>query len=89
MTYEELEPYYDKFEYLLGVSGKAGNIKGQIQPGGNPFEGPRSREYPNPPLTRSYGESLFDKATQELGYHPFPMPAAQSAGRTPTLKALR
>ena len=29
--------------------GKAGNLKGQIQDGGNPFEGPRSREYPNPP----------------------------------------
>ena len=31
VTYDELEPYYDRFEYLLGVSGKAGNIKGQIQ----------------------------------------------------------
>lgn len=77
MTYAELEPAYDKFEYLLGLSGKAGNLKGQIQAGGNPFEGPRSREYPNPPLTRSYGESLFEKATGELGYHPFPMPSAQ------------
>ncbi len=77
MTYEELEPYYDKFEYTCGLSGKAGNIKGQTQPGGNPFEGPRSRDYPNPPLKRSYGESLFEKATKELGYHPFPMPAAQ------------
>ena len=30
--YEELEPYYDKVEYELGVSGKAGNIKGKIDP---------------------------------------------------------
>src|SRR5580693_10508823 len=37
VTYDELEPHYDRFEHLLGVSGKAGNIKGQIQPGGNPF----------------------------------------------------
>src|SRR5262249_13284607 len=36
ITYDELEPYYDKFEYTAAVSGKAGNIKGQIQPGGNP-----------------------------------------------------
>jgi gluconate 2-dehydrogenase alpha chain len=50
VTYDEIEPHYDRFEYLCGVSGKAGNIKGQIQPGGNPFEAPRSREYPNPPL---------------------------------------
>jgi gluconate 2-dehydrogenase alpha chain len=53
VTYHELEPYYDRFEYLLGVSGKAGNIQGRAQPGGNPFEGPRSRDYPNPPLKRS------------------------------------
>jgi gluconate 2-dehydrogenase alpha chain len=76
-TYDELEPYYDKFEYTCGISGKAGNIKGQIQPGGNPFEGPRAREYPNPPLKRSYGESLFEKAVKDLGYHPFPTPAGQ------------
>lgn len=77
MTYDELEPYYDKFEYMIGLSGKAGNINGQKQAGGNPFEGPRSRDYPNLPLKRSYGESLFEKATKELGYHPFPQPAAQ------------
>ena len=35
VTYDELEPHYDRFEYLLGVSGKAGNIKGKIQPGAN------------------------------------------------------
>jgi choline dehydrogenase-like flavoprotein len=50
VTYQELEPYYVRFEYLLGVCGKAGNIKGKIQPGGNPLEPPRSREYLNPPM---------------------------------------
>src|SRR6201985_3243846 len=59
VSYEELEPYYDKFEYLCGVSGKAGNLKGAIQAGGDPFEGPRSREYPNPPLDLAYGPTLF------------------------------
>ena len=34
--------HYDRFEYLLGVSGKAGNVQGRIQPGGNPFEAARS-----------------------------------------------
>ena len=52
VSYEELEPYYDKFEYLCGVSGKAGNLQGQKIDGGNVFEGPRQREYPNPPMLR-------------------------------------
>jgi gluconate 2-dehydrogenase alpha chain len=50
ITYDELEPHYDQFDKLCGTSGKAGNLKGQIQPGGNPFEGPRSSEYPTPPM---------------------------------------
>src|SRR5215471_625676 len=35
LTYEELEPYYDKVEYEIGVSGKAGNIGGKIDERGN------------------------------------------------------
>src|ERR1700722_7998660 len=30
VSYDELEPYYDKFEKLCGVSGKAGNLRGKI-----------------------------------------------------------
>ena len=37
--YEELEPYYDKVEYEVGVSGQAGNVNGKIDPRGNLFEG--------------------------------------------------
>jgi gluconate 2-dehydrogenase alpha chain len=76
VSYDELEPYYDKFEYLCGISGKAGNIKGQKIDGGNPFEGARTRDYPNPPLEQVYGPTLFAQAAKELGYHPFPGPAA-------------
>ena len=76
VSYAELEPHYDRFEYLCGVSGKAGNLNGAIQAGGNVFEGPRSREYPNPPLKMTYGPSLFGEAASSLGYHPFPHPAA-------------
>src|SRR5690348_6753404 len=79
VTYEQLEPYYDKWEYLCGISGKAGNIGGAIQPGGNPFEGPRRREYPLPPLKRCAATQLFDKAAREVGFHPFPAPAANTS----------
>jgi gluconate 2-dehydrogenase alpha chain len=79
VTYEQLEPYYDKWEYLCGISGTAGNLGGAIQPGGNPFEGPRRRGYPLPPLKRCAATELFDKAAREVGFHPFPAPAANTS----------
>ena len=39
ITYAELEPYYDRFEKLCGISGKAGNLRGVKIDGGNVFEG--------------------------------------------------
>jgi gluconate 2-dehydrogenase alpha chain len=74
VSYAELEPFYDGFEYLCGTSGQAGNLRGTIQPGGNPFEGPRARDYPTPPLTMPYGPTLFAEAAAGMGYHPFPLP---------------
>ncbi|HXE18889.1 MAG TPA: GMC family oxidoreductase [Castellaniella sp.] len=79
VTYAELEPHYDQFDYLCGISGQAGNVGGQIQPGGNPFEGPRQRGYPLPPLKRSYATVLFDRAAKDVGFHPFPCPAANTS----------
>jgi gluconate 2-dehydrogenase alpha chain len=76
VTYDELEPFYDKFEYLCGISGKAGNLNGRIQDGGNPFEGPRRRDFPNPPMEMAYAPTLFAAAARELGHKPFPCPSA-------------
>src|SRR5262249_51358812 len=55
---EELESYYDKVEYEVGVSGQAGNIDGKIDARGNPFEAPRKRPYPMPPLR---GTAFLDR----------------------------
>jgi gluconate 2-dehydrogenase alpha chain len=76
VNYDELEAYYDRFEKLCGISGKAGNLRGQIQGGGNPFEGWRSDEYPTPPMKQPYGAMLFADAARKVGHSPFPMPAA-------------
>jgi gluconate 2-dehydrogenase alpha chain len=76
VTYEELEPYYTRMDYEVGISGQAGNLNGTIIEGGNPFEGERSRPYPLPPLVRSIPADMFADACRELGYHPFPQPAA-------------
>jgi gluconate 2-dehydrogenase alpha chain len=59
VSYDELEPHYDRFEYLYGTSGIAGNLKGRKQPFGNPFEGPRSRRYPTPAQKQPYGPVLW------------------------------
>jgi gluconate 2-dehydrogenase alpha chain len=76
ITYDELEPYYDQFEHIYGIGGRAGNLDGVIQPGGNPFEGSRSREFPNPPTTRTYAGTLFAEAVQAMGLEPFQNPTA-------------
>lgn len=76
ITYDEIEPYYTRAEALMGISGKAGNIRGKLMEGGNIFEGWRSGEYPTPPTTTPYFCSLFGEAVKSLGYHPFPAPVA-------------
>ncbi|WP_064576857.1 GMC family oxidoreductase [Cupriavidus gilardii] len=78
LNYDELEPYYDRFDYLIGASGFAGNLKGKIQPGGNPFEPWRSRPYPNPPMKVAHASALFGEAAAKLGYHPYIQPSALS-----------
>ncbi len=76
MSYQDLEPFYDRAEYDLGVSGQAGNVKGQKVAGGNPFEAPRQRDYPLPPLQVDQAGAIFESAAHKLGYHPFSSPRA-------------
>jgi gluconate 2-dehydrogenase alpha chain len=38
VSYDELEPFYDSFDKICGVSGKAGNLRGKKIEGGNVFE---------------------------------------------------
>ena len=79
VTYAELEKYYDKFEKVAGISGKAGNIKGRKVAGGNVYEAPRSSDYPLPPLQPGLAGELFSETAQKMGYHPFPRPTANTS----------
>ncbi len=81
ITYDELEPYYTQYEQMYGIAGKAGNINGTIQPGGNPFEGWRSSDYPQAPVKIAYGGTLFADACETVGFSPFPQPSANSPTR--------
>src|SRR5712675_2891095 len=76
LSYADLEPFYDRAEYDLGVSGKAGNVQGKTIAGGNVFEAPRGRDYPLPPLQVDQAGAIFESAAQKLGHHPFSSPRA-------------
>jgi choline dehydrogenase-like flavoprotein len=67
ISYEELEPYYTKVEWEVGVSGLAG---------ASPFDPPRSKPYPMPPLPVKSSGVLLERGARKLGLHPFPAPMA-------------
>ena len=59
MTYDDLSRISDFFDRICGTAGAAGNLRGEIREGGNPFERPAQRRpYPtaamkaSPPLQR-------------------------------------
>src|SRR2546430_4167241 len=70
LSYADLEPYYDRAEYELGVSGKAGNLGGRKIDGGNVFEAPRRRDYPLPALAVDQSGISFEAGPHKRGAHP-------------------
>ncbi len=67
ISYEELEPYYSKVDWEIGVSGLAGT---------HPNEPPRSRPYPMPPMPVKSSGVLLERGARKLGLNPFPAPLA-------------
>src|SRR2546430_3954822 len=67
ITYADLEPYYTKVEWEIGVSGLAG---------ASPFDPPRSKPYPMRRLPVKSSGVIFERAARKLGWHPFPAPMA-------------
>lgn len=74
--YDELEPYYDRVEWELGISGSGSNIVGTSEVGDNPWEPWRRRDYPMAPLRQGPADQSFADACGRLGYHPFRTAAA-------------
>jgi len=65
ISYEDLEPYYEKAEWEIGVSGDDSQ---------NPFAPPRKKPQPMPPFSHNKGAKLLHDAALRLGLHPFPNP---------------
>ena len=75
LSYDDLEPYYDRVEHTLGIGGWPGNVGGRIRPvnpdQGNPFEAPRARDYPFRPLRDNATGLAFRHGALALGLAPF------------------
>ncbi|ROO87319.1 choline dehydrogenase-like flavoprotein [Actinocorallia herbida] len=57
ITYDDLEPFYDKVEWELGVAGRA-----------HPEEGSRSRDYPMGPFPPTAEASVLAAGAESLGW---------------------
>ncbi len=65
ITYADLEPYYTRVEWEIGVSGQAG---------ASPFDPPRSKPYPLPPIPIKSTGVLLERGAKQLGWTAFPAP---------------
>jgi choline dehydrogenase-like flavoprotein len=65
VSYDDLEPFYEKAEWEIGVSGDDSN---------NPFKGARRRPLPMPPASPNREYTILKPAAERLGLHPFDIP---------------
>jgi choline dehydrogenase-like flavoprotein len=81
ISYDDLEPFYDKAEYEIGVSGDYSTT---------PFHAPRRRDLPMPPLPPNREFTILEPAAKRLGLHPFNLPMLRNSvpynGRGPCMR---
>lgn len=65
LGYDDLEPYYERAEWEIGVAG---------DDAGNAAQGPRRRAYPLPPLPSNPARTLLERGAARLGIATFPPP---------------
>ena len=70
VSYADLEPYYEKAEWEIGVSG---------DDSGNPFRAPRRKPLPMPPLPPNLEFEILEPAAKRLGLHPFHIPMLRNS----------
>ena len=70
ITYEDLEMYYEKAEWEIGVSG---------QDPQNPFVPERKKHLPMPPFEFNREGKMLYEAAKRRGWHPFPIPMLRNS----------
>lgn len=81
ITYQDLEPHYEKAEWEIGVSGDVS---------GDPFHAPRRKPLPMPPQSPNREYEILKPAAKRLGLHPFDIPMLRNSapydGRPPCMR---
>ncbi|GAA4701746.1 GMC family oxidoreductase [Brevibacillus fulvus] len=67
ITWDEIEPYFEKWEAMAGVSGEQDPHPAAVK---------RKKDYPNPPMKETPVTKMFKEAATKLGYHPYHMPSS-------------
>jgi choline dehydrogenase-like flavoprotein len=70
ISYTDLEPFYEKAEWEIGVSGDDGR---------NPFAPPRRKPQPMPPQPYTLEARILEPAGVRMGLHPFPIPMLRNS----------
>jgi len=70
ISYNDLEPYYEKAEWEIGVAGDDSQ---------NPFAPPRRKPQPMPPFPHNNEARILEEAALRLGFHPFPIPMLRNS----------
>jgi len=69
-TYDEIEKYYEKAEYEIGVSGDDTNMYPKA---------PRKNPFPMPGFSYNKEAQILEKAAIKLGLNPFPIPMVRNS----------
>ena len=70
ISYDDLEPFYEKAEWEIGVSGDVST---------DPFHAPRRRALPMPPLPPTREHEILWAAARRKGLHPFHIPMLRNS----------
>lgn len=70
ITYADLEPYYEKAEWEIGVAGDDSK---------NPFAPWRQKPHPMPPFSHNKEARKLEEAAKKIGYHPFSIPMLRNS----------
>ena len=70
ISYDDLEPFYEKAEYEIGVAGDFTN---------NPNSAPREKPYPMPAFSYNKEARILEPVARQKGWHPFPIPMLRNS----------